>query len=266
MKVLAQRGVLLLGLAVAISAAAQNKSLGASITSGSTMGYPPASVLSFNPQTQSHPPGGGNYHPGPYCGPGSGCKSYSPPPPNNYRHHRNNNYYGGNYGYGYGYIPYYVPSYYSYPYYGGEPVMVMDPSALPGAGTFNTYPPPQSEPMPQGYYSPSAGQNSVREEMRYGTHYTDYRETAPAPAPPPSATGTSLSANGNESSDVMTVLIFKDGHQMEVANYAVMNDFVFIFTGTRRKIPLAELDLPATTKANEERGTDFHLPGKADPS
>ena len=47
---------------------------------------------------------------------------------------------------------------------------------------------------------------------------------------------------------------------MEVSNYAIMGTTVYVFTGDRRKIPLSELDVDATVKANEQRGTDFHVP------
>ena len=55
-----------------------------------------------------------------------------------------------------------------------------------------------------------------------------------------------------------TVLIFRDGHQAEVHNYAAVGQVLWIFSEERaRKVPLAELDLDATRKANEERGVEF---------
>jgi hypothetical protein len=60
-----------------------------------------------------------------------------------------------------------------------------------------------------------------------------------------------------------TVLIFKDGHKSTVQNYAIVGSTLFDFTdGRSRKIPLADLDLPATQKANDERGVDFQIPAK----
>jgi hypothetical protein len=57
-----------------------------------------------------------------------------------------------------------------------------------------------------------------------------------------------------------TVLVFKDGHQLEVQNYAVIGDQLYDLTpGHRRKIALAELDLIATAKQNDDRGIDFEL-------
>jgi hypothetical protein len=58
-----------------------------------------------------------------------------------------------------------------------------------------------------------------------------------------------------------TVLVFKDGHRSEVLNYAVVEDTLFDFGEDRtHKIPLSDLDLPATRKANDDRGVDFQVP------
>lgn len=58
-----------------------------------------------------------------------------------------------------------------------------------------------------------------------------------------------------------TLLVFKDGHQLEVDNYAIVGDILFdLSEGHRRKVALAELDLTATAKQNDDRGVDFVLP------
>jgi hypothetical protein len=77
----------------------------------------------------------------------------------------------------------------------------------------------------------------------------DRSVTPPAPAPAP------------VSNQPDTVLVFKDGHQLEVANYAIVGSTLFDLTeGHRRKIPLSELDLMATAKQNDDRGIDFQVP------
>lgn len=59
-----------------------------------------------------------------------------------------------------------------------------------------------------------------------------------------------------------TVLVFRDGHQLEIANYAIVGDTLFDLTpGHSRKVALSELDLTATKKQNDDRGSDFRLPG-----
>jgi hypothetical protein len=58
-----------------------------------------------------------------------------------------------------------------------------------------------------------------------------------------------------------TVLVFKDGHQVEVANYAIVGNTLYdLSSGHRQKIALADLDLRATAKQNDDRGVDFQLP------
>jgi hypothetical protein len=58
-----------------------------------------------------------------------------------------------------------------------------------------------------------------------------------------------------------TVLVFKDGHKSDVINYAIVGDTLFDFAdGRSRKILLADLDLPATRKINDDRGVDFQIP------
>jgi hypothetical protein len=62
-----------------------------------------------------------------------------------------------------------------------------------------------------------------------------------------------------------TVLVFKDGHQLEVANYAIVGSTLYDLTGGhRQKIALADLDLTATAKQNDDRGIDFQVPASAE--
>jgi hypothetical protein len=58
-----------------------------------------------------------------------------------------------------------------------------------------------------------------------------------------------------------TVLVFKDGHRLEIENYAVVDQTFYDLTpGHPRKIALADLDLPATEKLNDDHGVIFQLP------
>ena len=61
-----------------------------------------------------------------------------------------------------------------------------------------------------------------------------------------------------------TTLVFKDGHQLEVNNYAIVSQTLYDLTpGHPRKIALADLDLPATEKQNDDHGVTFQLPPSA---
>jgi hypothetical protein len=58
-----------------------------------------------------------------------------------------------------------------------------------------------------------------------------------------------------------TVLVFRDQHKEEVRNYAIVGQTLWNFAPHHtQKIPLSDLDLPATTKANSDRGLTFRLP------
>lgn len=60
-----------------------------------------------------------------------------------------------------------------------------------------------------------------------------------------------------------TVLVFKDGHQEEVRNYAIVGQTLYdLGTFVAHKIPLASLDLDKTVKVNEDRGIEFTLPSR----
>jgi hypothetical protein len=58
-----------------------------------------------------------------------------------------------------------------------------------------------------------------------------------------------------------TVLIFRDRHREEVQNYAIVGETLWNFAPQHtEKISLDDLDIPATTKTNEDRGVDFRVP------
>lgn len=55
-----------------------------------------------------------------------------------------------------------------------------------------------------------------------------------------------------------TLLIFKDGHKLEVGNYAIVGaNLVDLTPGHQRTVALADLDLGATRRQNNERGVIF---------
>jgi hypothetical protein len=58
-----------------------------------------------------------------------------------------------------------------------------------------------------------------------------------------------------------TALVFRDQHIEEVRNYAIAGETLWILNDkAAKKIPLAQLDLAATVKMNDERGVDFQVP------
>lgn len=62
------------------------------------------------------------------------------------------------------------------------------------------------------------------------------------------------------------VLVFRDGHEEQINKYAIIGPLIYTSTSYwvagswTRKIPIAELNIPATLRLNRERGANFSLP------
>jgi hypothetical protein len=163
-----------------------------------------------------------------------------------------------------------VPLFYSY-YTDGYP-FIADPS-VPEAPA-DSAAQPQAAPAESDTSQQADGDQALQQaylqgardalrdqESRYGEHYLDSRErsprTKPAPKPQPAA---AEPVAEKESSSPATVFIFKDGHQLETRNYAIMGQTLFDFSGkTLKKVPLDEIDAAATAKANDDRGVQVKL-------
>ncbi len=62
-------------------------------------------------------------------------------------------------------------------------------------------------------------------------------------------------------SEPATALVFRDQHVEEVRNYAISGGTLWVLNEkAAKKIPLAQLDLDATVKMNDDRGVDFQIP------
>jgi hypothetical protein len=124
-------------------------------------------------------------------------------------------------------------------------------------------------------YDNSDSAQPVAPQPDYANNYPDngYPEPAPEnyppyPPPPPQQPAqepappvTPQMQYVPGSADTVT-LIFKDGRPPEqIQSYLATNKTVTVINGTRhREIPLADLDIPATIKANRETGVGFQLP------
>lgn len=107
-----------------------------------------------------------------------------------------------------------------------------------------------------------------QDDSRYGEHYMDSRERSRQEPADQSNSGRRSSQQQDaasvqavaEDKSPSTVFIFKDGHQLETKNYAIMGGTVFDFSGKAlRKINVDELDSAATVKANDDRGVTVKL-------
>ena len=148
--------------------------------------------------------------------------------------YHNGNY--GRYGYGYGYayaVPYYYPvdnSAYGYDYVGGGPDLYSGP--------------------PPGAFDPTL--HMIAEQPPANPYVED--------TPDVQAYALAPRALPDDKPGDPTVLVYRDGKQQEVSSYAIMGDALYIFDQGRKKVALAELDIPATVKANDDRGVEFRLP------
>ena len=63
-----------------------------------------------------------------------------------------------------------------------------------------------------------------------------------------------------------TVIVYRDGHSEELSGYSIIGPAIFAKSdywssgAWTRKILLADIDIPATTRENQARGVKFHLP------
>jgi len=144
--------------------------------------------------------------------------------------------------------------YYYYPYVYAAPVPYAadvldngasddnDPNYQGGPTVFDRRGAGPDSYIPPGYESPD---ESNAAQTRTHTEDTPPSGYNPNPEPPPDP----------------TVLIFKDGHQLEIGNYAIVNQTIYDLTpGHPRKIAVADLDLPATQKLNDDHGITFDVP------
>jgi hypothetical protein len=107
--------------------------------------------------------------------------------------------------------------------------------------------------------------NQRANDDRYGEHYTDSREQRGAnPSEEREPKSTPSESQKSPEEPVSTILIFRDGSHREVHNYALMGNSIYdlgVKPGQgRMKILLADLDIPATVAANDQRGIEFKLP------
>jgi len=130
------------------------------------------------------------------------------------------------------YVPYAVPVPYEYAQGTGE--MAMDPNV--------------AEPDPP---APTIFERRPAETYTQRSMATA-NQSAPAAAP----------AQADSAREAIpVVLVYKDGHEQEVRNYAIVGKTLYdLGTFVAHKIPLSDLDIPATVKANDDRGVEFNLP------
>jgi len=177
-------------------------------------------------------------------------------------------------------IPLFYPIYSDGSYPSPADPYVADASADPAQANSaqgNSAAQPNSAPANQGTTDQSEDQlraaylqgahdaMTSQDNGRYGQHYMDSRERSQqeptADQKGPDNTKAEFSMIPPEDKTPATVFIFKDGHQLETKNYAIMGGTLFDFSGKLvKKIQLDDLDPTATVKANDDRGVQVKLP------
>jgi hypothetical protein len=160
--------------------------------------------------------------------------------------------------YAYGY-PYAYP-YMIYPYYpyGLQSDFVYSSAASSAYGA-PAYMADHDSGVQSDLYRLQAELDQVRQQQAAQAERQQYALNTPTDTPRPIP----ATRPRQETPAPATVLIYRDGHRAEVHNYAVVGQVLWIFSEERaRKVPLADLDLDATRKANEERDVEFAVPAK----
>lgn len=244
MKNLLRTFAVVASLALAVPMLAQ-RGTSPSITNGTHLGYPAASILTPNNMRFGDSAPRGNQRFGSFAVPQHFVSQPEHREHRDHRFHRN-------------FVPFY-PVYYYNPYlYGYDDSYTENNSSLPGAGTFYSQPQPQpANEVEYPQYRPYVESNEVIDDqgniyVRKTERVPETPEVEPPQSTPPSA---SASEDGER-----TLLIFKDGRQLEVSNYAIMGSTLYLFAGDHRKISLADIDIDATRKANDDRGIEFRVP------
>jgi len=126
---------------------------------------------------------------------------------------------------------------YGYYDYGGQGYGYATPDAAPAVDDSAGYSADQgAQPVQQAEATPSSAFRPA------------YQRPQPEPQP---------------EEDAVT-LVFKDGRpNQQIHNYMLTRTTLYVQDERRREIPVDELDLAATEKANKDAGVEFRLPGGA---
>ena len=164
-----------------------------------------------------------------------------------------------------------IVPYYYYPYYATYPDSYAAPASSAEYEADEESARTADERRSRAEYS--------TDQDRYGEHYTDYREEERRRAKAEAQSdeerqaaqereqraqaGKAKSEEKPEEQEPATVLVFKDGHHQDLRGYAITGEVLYDLAGGRaRKILLADLDLAATIKLNDQLGNDFRLPSQ----
>lgn len=147
---------------------------------------------------------------------------------------------------------------YGWPYFYDDYADSYEPEPAPAA---QSAPAPatvqvKAEPVPDPVLLELRGNQWVKVES-----FTSVLPAAPVNAPLPQAAARQSAP---------AVIVYRDGHSEELSSYSIIGPVIYTkgdywSSGNwTRKIQIADLDLPATLKQNQDRGVKFELPSGPD--
>jgi hypothetical protein len=119
--------------------------------------------------------------------------------------------------------------------------------------------------------SGGAQQDQGYNDPGYGPSYGAGEDPGPqdayrAPYGDPSGSATAAPLAGEPA----LTLVFNDGHQQAIHNYALTSNYILVLnddgSGRAQRIPLADLNVPATERAAQSAGLDFAPPPSGAPA
>lgn len=166
----------------------------------------------------------------------------------------------GSFAYPYWYSPYY------YSYYYSEPAPQKAPP--PRVVVVETTPPRVEAPPP-----PPPKSLVLELQGNHWVRITDSGRTEVSPGAGKQAPGKASSLRRARPLETApprqlppAVLVFRDGHRQEITKYTIIGGTIYASTNYwnkgswTKKVPIAELNVPATLELNRKRGSGFSLP------
>lgn len=158
------------------------------------------------------------------------------------------------------FAPFWFPGYYADDFGYEEPAPPAPPPAPQPAPAVQV----KTEPIPDAVLLELRGNQWVKVgsfTMETPQATTPTSKAQPAPILQPSVAAKEMPP---------AILVFRDGHREEISSYSIIGPVIYTkanyyASGSwSRSIQIADLDLPATLKQNEQRGVKFELPSGPD--
>jgi len=151
-----------------------------------------------------------------------------------------------------------VVGYYS-PYVWPAPPLFAEPGYSPYTGPVYSEPAYAAPPAS----APAVSQREIDLAYQVGRlsgeieQLRQQQNLSSSPPPPPQTQA------ATDRSRIPTVLVFRDGHRIEIQNYAIVGQTLWVVDEkAANKISIADVDLDATQNENRGRGVRFPLPEK----